>query len=294
MMTLNQSLKLATQALDRPGIDTPRLDAEVLLMHVLGWTRAQLYTHPEHTLDAPTLATLESLIARRVQGAPVAYLTGWKEFFGLRFKVDRRVLIPRPETELLVERALAWSATLETQNSKLTIADIGTGSGAIAIALATHLPHATVFAIDTSASALQVAAENVRSHALADRVRLLQGDLLAPLPARVDLIVANLPYIPTAEIPGLPDHIRDYEPVSALDGGEDGLDVIRRLIQQSPEKLLTHGALMLEIGATQGATATALARQQFPTGSISIIRDYAGRDRVLEIQTGTQTRCATN
>lgn len=289
-MTVQLCLDLAWVTLDSANIDSPHLDAEVLLMHVLGWTRAQLYTHPEYNLDAPTLAAFESLVARRAQGVPVAYLTGCKEFFGLPFKVNRRVLIPRPETELLVERALAWGTQYAIRNTQLSVADLGTGSGAIAVSLAAHLPHATVFAIDTSAGALAVATENVRAHGLAHRIRLLQGDLLTPLSERVDLIVANLPYIPTAEISGLHGNIRDYEPVGALDGGEGGLGVIRRLIQQSPEKLLTDGAVMLEIGATQGAAATTLARQQFPTGSISVIRDYAGRDRVLEIQTGTQNR----
>lgn len=281
-------------------------------MHVLGWTRAQLYTHPEHVLAPDTQTAFEALVAQRARGAPVAYLTGRKEFFGLAFKVDRRVLIPRPETELLVERALTWarqyvplfhapdrsrtgpaahhkpaeSTNLDLDLMDLAVADVGTGSGAVAITIAVQLPRASVYALDTSASALEVAASNIRSHGVEDRVCLLQGDLLAPLPRPVDLIVANLPYIPTAEITTLPREVRDYEPVTALDGGADGLALIREFLRQAPDYVNPAGAVLLEIGATQGPAVASLAREHFPTASIRVIPDYAGRDRVVEILTG--------
>ncbi len=252
-------------------------------MHVLGWTRAQLYTHPEHALASETVTAFETLLAQRAQGAPVAYLTGWKEFYGLPFKVDRRVLIPRPETEVLVERALAWTTQHARRNMELTIADVGTGSGAVAVAIAVNLPNVTVFALDASTGALEVAASNTRLHGVEDRVHLLQGDLLAPLPEPADLIVANLPYVPTAEIATLPRDVRAYEPVAALDGGEDGLALIREFLRQAPDYANPGGAVMLEIGDTQGPAVAKLARQHFPTASIRVIPDYAGRDRVVEI-----------
>ena len=222
----------------------------------------------------------------------MAYLVGHKEFYGLDFVVDRRVLIPRPETELLVERAIALGReVLAASHPSLTIADVGTGCGCIAVALAVHLPQARVFATDRSPQALEVARENVRRHGVEDRVRLLCGDLLTPVPpeVRLDLIVANLPYVSRSELEALPRSVREYEPLeTALDGGEDGLALIRRLLGEAPRRLAPGGAVLLEIGATQGPRVAELARRRFPGAEVRVLPDLAGRDRVVEIRTRAQ------
>lgn len=274
------------------GLDTPRLDAELLLGHVLGLTRAQIHTHPDRKLNAAELGTYRQLIERRRQHEPVAYIIGRKEFYGLDFYVDRRVLIPRPETELLVEKGLeigrAASHRQVTNLSyiPLTVADVGTGCGAIAISLAMHLPQAIIYALDASPQALEVAALNCRRYDVGKRVHLLQSDLLSSLAEPVDLVVANLPYVSRAEWEQLPPTITAYEPRFALDGGPDGLDAIRRLLVQARPHLKPQATILLEIGATQGAAMTDLARQHFPRATVEVVQDYAGLDRmvVVEIQ----------
>jgi release factor glutamine methyltransferase len=221
----------------------------------------------------------ETFVARRLTLEPVAYIIGEREFYGLRFFVDRRVLVPRPETELLVERALAEAATLA--RSPLRIADIGAGSGCIAVTLAAHLPHARIYAVDRSADALAVARANAAYHARTAQITFLEGDLLTPLPEPVDLLVSNPPYtIMHENEPGVVRH----EPALALDGGADGLDVYRRLLAQAPAHVAPGGAILLEIGAAQGAAVSALAAASFPGAAIRVERDLAGRDRVVVIQ----------
>ncbi len=294
------------QLLQEEGFDTPCLDAEVLLGHVLGLTRAQIHAHPKRRLDASELDSYRELIERRRQHEPVAYILGCKEFYGLDFYVDRRVLIPRPETELLVEKGLEIG---RAASYPLTIADVGTGCGAIAISLAVHLPQAIIYALDASPEALEVSALNRRRHSVERRVHLLQGDLLSPLPDPVDLIVANLPYVSWAEWEQLPRTITAYEARSALDGGPDGLDAIRRLLAQA-RQLKPQTTILLEIGATQGAAVTDLAwhsfdnpstlrrgsgqallrtelgTPHFSTATVEVVQDHAGLDRmaVIEIQ----------
>jgi release factor glutamine methyltransferase len=278
--TLQGALWWGKQVLAQSALDTPRFDAEILLAHALGITRAQLHAHPQSQLRPTEQANYHQSIERRAQREPVAYIVGHQEFYGLDLFVDDRVLIPRPETELLVERAIQIS------QRQAVMADVGTGSGAIAISLAVHLPQALIYATDASPGALQVAARNCRRHRVEDRVHLLQGHLLGPLPEPVDLIAANLPYISQAELAQLPPDIRLYEPREALDGGSDGLDHIRRLLAQAGEHLKPGGVVLLEIGATQGKAVTKLARRHFPAAKVEIVADYAGLDRIVTVSEG--------
>jgi len=248
---------------------------------VLGWDRARLLAHPARLLSEPEQASWLALLARRQGREPLAYILGHREFYGLDFVVDRRVLVPRPETELVVEHVLAWAAE---RTSRLTLADVGTGSGCIAVALAAQLPGATMYALDASARSLEVAAVNAARHALGDRVMLLQSDLLEQLPFPVDAIVANLPYVRSDELPTLQPEIREHEPREALDGGPDGLGPIRELLAQADQHLSPAGAIFLEIGAEQGKAVQEIAHQHFPDGSIQVLPDYAGLDRVLRVQ----------
>ena len=279
MATLQEVLRWGEQSLAQNALDSPRLDAAILLAHALGMTRAQLHAHPRDRLSSVELARYRQLIERRAQREPVAYIIGHKEFYGLDLFVDDRVLIPRPETELLVEKAI------EISQQRAVIADIGTGSGAIAVSLAVHLPQTQIYATDASPEALQVAARNCRRHCVEDRVHLLQGHLLEPLPEPVDLVVANLPYISQTELAQLPPEISIYEPREALDGGPDGLDCIRRLLAQAGERLKSGGVILLEIGASQGQAVVTLVERRFPAARAEIARDYAGLDRVVIVET---------
>jgi release factor glutamine methyltransferase len=265
------------------------------LGHVLGLTRAQIHAHPDRRLDAAELDSYRELIERCRQHEPLAYIVGHKEFYGLDFYVDRRVLIPRPETELLVEKGLEIG---QAASHPPTIADVGTGSGAIAVSLAVHLPRAIIYALDASPEALEVAALNCRRHRVERLVHLLQSDLLSSLPEPVDLIVANLPYVSWAEWEELPRTITAYEPRSALDGGPDGLNAIRRLLAQARSYLKPRATILLEIGATQGAAVTDLARHSFDklrtphfsTTTVEVVQDYAGLDRMVVIEIQADSR----
>jgi release factor glutamine methyltransferase len=274
-------LGCATAALKEKGIESPQLDAEVLLAHSLGLSRSEMYVQLDGIPSAEAEKTFRSLVARRLQHEPVAYIIGQKEFYSLELQVDRRVLIPRPETETLVEVAL----TIGRQNQIPLLAEVGVGSGAVAIALAVNLPWVEIYAIDSSSDALTVAEENCRSHGVLDRVHLLLGDLLAPLPEPVGLIVANLPYVSQDELTTLALDITEYEPLGALDGGPDGLDHIRRLLEQASPWLRPPGMICLEIGASQALSVNEIARKQFPAATVGLVRDLAGLDRVAIIAT---------
>jgi release factor glutamine methyltransferase len=254
---------------------TARLDAELLLAQVLGWSRARLLAERQAEISCEQASDFAALLERRAAGEPVAYLIGRREFFGLELRVDQRVLVPRPETELLVEQALRIAAAWPPD---CRIADIGTGSGAIAIALARHLPQARIYATDLSAEALDLARQNLALHSVQERVQLLQGDLTTPLPADVDIIVSNPPYTILSEID---ENVRHYEPRLALDGGSDGLMVYRRLAAAAARRLRSGGALLLEIGSGQGAAVTALLRQALPAAAFSLLHDLAGHERVV-------------
>ncbi len=255
--------------------DTPRLEAEVLLAHVTRLARTTLLAHPEQPLSAEEQAHYGDLLARRAAGIPLPYLTGRVEFFGLEFVVTPDVLIPRPETEMLVERAL--------ERGPRTVVDVGTGSGCVAVALAVRLPRARIYATDLSRAALRVAVENARRQGVADRIHFLQADLASPLRGPVDLVVSNPPYVAEEEWASLPESVREHEPRLALDGGPGGLRVIRRLLADAARLLRPGGVLLVEIGAGQGTDATVLARAAFPQARIRIHPDMAGRDRILEV-----------
>ena len=288
LTTIAQSLAWATHDL-RATSETPRLDAELLLAYVLGWARARLLAEGRLALTEAQATAFYELVTRRTALEPVAYLIGHKEFYGIDFLIDRRALMPRPETELLVELALDF-ARRRTKDERRnpssaqlrpsSIVDVGTGSGAIAIALALHLPEARIAAIDISPDALALARQNVERHGLTERVRLLQGDLFGPLTEPVDMIVSNPPYTILADID---EGVRRYEPHLALDGGAEGLDLYRRLLGQAPDYLRPGGVILLEIGATQAAVVMELARRAFPAAIISAHQDLAGRDRVVVI-----------
>ena len=260
-MNLKQALAQARGVLADNAIEDASLEGELLLRHVLGIDRTQLFLDLDHELGPAHEVVLQRLIERRLRGEPSAYITGHREFYGLDFYVDRGVLIPRPETELLVERAISLA-----QNRPIsTIADIGTGCGAIAISLALSLPEARIYATDISARALEVARFNCRKHGVVDRVRLLQGDMLDPLPEPVDLIIANLPYVRESELPRTGP--LSFEPELALNGGPDGVAQIARLCRQAGDKLRPGGCLILEMGQGQAETVTTILHKVFPLGS---------------------------
>lgn len=281
----------ATRRLREAGSDTPQLDTAVLLAHVLGVSKTWLYAHPNRNLTEEEITRFETLVRRRMSHEPVAYLVGYKPFFGLDITVDNRVLVPRPETEQLVERALAYARRLANEGRRPRIADVGTGSGAIAVALACNLPEATVYATDLSDEALAVAEQNIWRYGLGEQVQLLPGYLLEPLCEPVDIIVANLPYVPIADLAGLPCEVKEYEPVMALDGGPDGLAVIAALLrmvqatEDRPQKLISGGRIFLEIGHDQGPAMQALVHEILPGAHVEVLKDYADRDRVVIVTT---------
>lgn len=281
MIEAREALAQAVRALDSAGVDSPRLDAELLLADTLGINRAAVLARPDRCLTPKQLTRYRYLVDRRATREPLAYILGHREFFGLDLIVDPRVLVPRPETELLVEEALRLAA----EKHAPLLADVGAGSGAIAVSLAVHLPGATVYALDDSAEALAVTAENARRHGVAERIHCLQGNLLAPLPGPVDIVTANLPYVTTDEWQELAPEIRQYEPRAALDGGPDGLALIHGLLTTAVPYLRPDAAVLLEIGAGQGRSVVELAREHFASAEIELHQDYAGLDRLVIVQT---------
>lgn len=276
-MTLEQALSQARELLTANEIEDASLESEILLRHALKISRVQLYSDLNLELSSEQRKAFWQLIQRRVRGEPTVYITGHREFYGLDFSVDPRVLIPRPESELLVTKALQ----LAQSHPISTVADIGTGCGAIAISLALNLPEVKVYATDISASALEVARDNGEKHGVRDRICLLPGDMLDPLPEPVDLIVANLPYVKESELAGKSSI--SFEPKVALSGGADGLDQIRRLCPQLGGKLRPQGGLLLEIGQGQGEAVTSLLRSLFPSARLEIIPDLGGIERVVNL-----------
>lgn len=275
-MTLEKALRAAREELSRRGVEDAALEAEILMRYGLGLSRSQLYVEFEREIKPGEEERLRLVVERRAQGEPTAYITGHREFYGLNFLVDRRVLIPRPESELLVETAI----DLGLKGAR-TFADIGTGSGCIAISVAANLPEATVYATDVSAEALAVAQSNSRKHGVENRVRMLRGDLAEPVAESVDVLIANLPYVRRSDVVGV--NTRGFEPALALDGGEDGLDAIRKLLGQCATKVKAGGSILLEIGAGQREAAVQAAEVRFPKSTIRVLPDLAGIPRVLVI-----------
>jgi release factor glutamine methyltransferase len=258
--------------------ETPDLDSQSLLAHLLDKPTSWLLAHPEHPLSHQKLNILEEYTSQLDAGKPLPYVLGHWEFFDLEFEVTPDVLIPRPETELLVERALAW---LYANPDCRRVADIGTGSGCICVALAVNIPDLVMEATDVSAAALEVARRNASRHEVSGRMEFTCGDLFSPDSA-YHLVVANLPYIPTGTLHQLPVYGR--EPTVALDGGVDGMLLIRRLLVEAPAHLLPGGMLLMEIEATEGLAALSQASDIFPKARIQLLRDLSGHDRLLEIQ----------
>jgi release factor glutamine methyltransferase len=274
-VTRRQALERAGELLTRHKIEDAALEAEVFLAHVLKITRTQLLTEPDVELKKRREDTFKTFVKRRIKGEPNAYITGHREFYGLDFLVDKRVLIPRPETEMLVEQAILRAKTFQNP----IIADVGTGSGAIAVSLAKSLPQAEIYAVDISKAALKAAGRNSLQHGVQEKVKFVQGDLLEPVPVSVDIIVANLPYVITDDVPKV--NTAGFEPGQALDGGPDGLDVIKRLCQQAKDKLNGNGCLLLETGMGQSQAVAKLLRELFPLSKIEIINDLSGIERVV-------------
>lgn len=246
--------------------------------------RASLYASMREELPEPAVRQLGGLLRRRTAREPLAYITGHREFYGIDLEVGPAVLIPRQETELLVERAIDFCSSLGP-GARPLIADIGTGSGAIAIAIALHAPHATVYATDISREAISTAETNVRRHRLESRIRLCRGDLLDALPRPVDLVVSNPPYIPTRDISGLAPEVQ-REPRLSLDGGVDGLTAVSRLLAQAPARLRPGGRVIVEISPEQLDAVSALAGGCFHYGEVSFHRDMLGLARAVEVESG--------
>jgi release factor glutamine methyltransferase len=274
--TVGQALHDAASRL-APISDDARLEAEVLLGHALGIDRSTLLARMPDDVDGAVAGAFLALLARRVGREPLAYIVGQREFYGKEIACGPGALIPRPETELLVEVALA---ELRRRRGDVQVADVGAGSGAVAVAVAAHAANARVTAIERSAAAIELARRNIERHGLAGRVTLVQGDLLEG--ARTfDLIVANLPYVSEVEWGELAPEIRDHEPRDAVVGGPIGSEVIERLLVQAPAHVARDGLVAVEIGATQARRVVDCARTAFPEGRASVMKDFAGRDRVV-------------
>ncbi len=282
-MILREALRSTTQTLLGANVTDATVEAELLLGHVLRMSKTQLHTEPERDLTPAETKRLWGLVRRRLDREPAAYILGHWQFYGIDLYIDRRTFIPRPETELLVEKAVELAHSVSRSERQITIADIGTGCGAIAVSLALALPQARIYATDISDSALRVAEKNCQRHAVCDRVELLLGDLLEPLPGPVDMIVANLPYVRDREFEYLSREILDFEPPIALAGGENGLDRIQQMLEQVPGKLNRGGCFLLEIGQGQGGAATSLIDAYFPQAGVELIPDLGGIDRVIKV-----------
>jgi release factor glutamine methyltransferase len=277
--TVGKIIDWTTGHLRKHGSESPRLEAEILLAFARGCPRIQLYVQYNELLTDDQRTVMRDLVKRRAQAEPVAYLVGHREFFALDFRVTPDVLIPRPETETLVLQLIA--AAKSRPNPR--ILDVGTGSGCIAVAAAVNVPGASVTAIDISPRALAVANDNATRHAVAGRIRFLEGDLLAPLSSedRFDLIVSNPPYVTDGEMATLPDDIRLHEPPLALRAGPNGLDVISRLIAEALEHLSAGGVLLIEMSPEQSAAVGALVHEAGRFEPARVVKDSSGKERVV-------------
>jgi len=283
--TVRRLLEWTTPFFTRKGVDSPRLSAELLLAHVLAVPRIRLYTDYERPLDAKQLSAYRELVRRAAEEEPVAYLTGRAHFFNLEFNVTRDVLIPRPDTETLVENVIQLIRH-EAELANGRILDLCTGSGCIAAAIAHNIKNAVVVATDVSPAAVAIARENLERLGLGSRVVVEEGDLFAPLQRLVDrqpfhLLVANPPYIPSGQIAKLDRSVREYEPLSALDGGIDGMAIHRRILAESPPHLFPGAHIFLEIAFDQADLARQIAMEHTAFTDVRIFKDQAGNNRVL-------------
>ncbi len=278
-MTIGEALRDAAVRLEPVG-GTGRLDAVFLLAHAGGVSRAEMIAHRERELGPEIVQRFEELVAQRERGAPVAYVTGEAGFCGRMFGVDARVLVPRPETEIAVEWAVRHLRAIGRENG--SAADIGTGSGAIAVTLAAELPGLNVYASDVSADALAVARRNAARNDVFQHVTFLHGDLAAPLLAYApfDCVVANLPYVPSAECAAAPDPV-SFEPLLARDGGSDGLELYRRLVRELPRLVAPRGIVLLEAAPSNARALEGLLRDALPPAGVETVQDYAGLDRLV-------------
>lgn len=282
MRTRAEARRAAIDELRAAGIETVVLDADLLLAYVIGGRKEDVYARPDAPLSEWAEREYARLVARRARGEPVAYLRGVKEFYGLAFVVTPQVLIPRPETEVLVTEVVRWAAA----RPEARVCDLGTGCGAIAICVAMELPLARVYAVDVSEDALAVARENAMRHDVAERVTFLRGDLLEPLgEVELDAVAANLPYLRTADLDDPGQSSLAYEPRRALDGGPDGLAVIRRVIDVLPRHLASDGAAFFECDPSQAEEVGFLLRRKLRART-RVAKDLAGRDRVVVAERG--------
>ncbi len=279
--TIGRLLQWTTDFLREKGADNPRLDAEVLLAHACDCPRIQLYTTFDDEPSEQTRTSYRELVKRRAAGTPVAYLVGHREFFSLTFEVTPDVLIPRPETEQLVVRAI----DLAKEARVASIADVGTGSGILAVCCAKHLPLASVTAIDISATALAVATRNAERHSVAERITFVESNLFENLPnqQQFDLILSNPPYVSTEEMAELDPEVRDFEPHLALDGGVQGMEIVERLLKQSVDRLRPDGWLLIEVSPMNAKRVEQLVDEMTGLNRQATLNDLAGHARVIQV-----------
>ncbi len=282
-MTLIEAINRASTELSAAGIDNARLDAEILLAHLIRKDRVWLIIHRDEALDEELRLLYDSSVHRRARREPLQYIIGKQEFWGLEFKVTPDVLIPRPETELVVESALSH---IQSAGGPVTIIDLCAGSGCIAVSLAKSTAGARIFATDTSVRALAVARANARKHGVADHIRFLEGDLFMPLSELdlhgiTDIIVSNPPYVRSGDLPALQPEVRDFEPELALIAGPEGTEIHQRIIDQAPKFLKKHGALIMEMGQGQADVLIRTVKDSGQYDSPDILKDLAGIERVI-------------
>jgi release factor glutamine methyltransferase len=283
-MMIFQALEKAETLFRKERLSTPRLDAEVLLCHAIGEDKNYLYKSPKKFLNADEMYLFQVLVERRRGREPVAYIVGKKEFWSLDLEVTQGVLIPRPDTEVVVEETLKISYELNREN--LRILDVGTGSGAISIALASQLKDSTIVAVDSSMEALRIARRNAEKYELEERILFLCGNLLKPLSGKFDIVVSNPPYLSEAEFEGLPEEIQKFEPKGALVSGRDGTECLRELIGNAKYCLESGGWLVMEIGWGQAEAVEQILRSDGSYGDVFFRRDLGGRKRVVLARIG--------
>jgi release factor glutamine methyltransferase len=280
-MNVKETLNVVSEELMKTGSLDAKLEAEVLLRHVLKIDRAAMFRDLDEDVSIDDSRNIGSLVKRRVQREPLAYITGFKEFYGLPFVVSEDVLIPRQETELLVDAVIVQAKSLG--KNEISIVDVGTGSGAIAISLALNIPTSSIIAVDISEAALAIADDNRRAHGLYSRVQLRRGNLLDPITDKIDILVSNPPYIRSDRLTSLQEEVLK-EPLVALDGGYDGLKLIKRLLFQAVYKMSNPGAILFEIDSDQASEAVKLSQQFFPSAITTVLKDFSNDERAILIE----------